>query len=467
MYIRNIISFEDTWAKLDSNIDAINDINEFVKSITVESIQETETRFGKERENDELLSPRKFHICWENTLKASNWVPARKYLSEDTDNRSYYGYLGHCSGEVSLRLITHRDLVNRWIFSSTPIAYKNTIINLPVAIMLTQDAENILWGERKPSMMATNIEKTLAELTALSPLSHSHPFILIGISFEDGDIDVVNIESAQGIAEKKIVINRAIEFPPEYHSAGLGILSYFGTVLREKYPEQEAKVKIEQDEFNVRMIIETKDGAREVIEKALQEYELVITGENPPESFYDDALKVIELKTELRVAYTKIEGQRDLLAHKGEELSNLKSLFENTLRNNPQPPALTVSPVINVTTNQTNNTVINNDILDISDEIKSLISKSGSDAGTELRLLDLNESVDHISSTASPDEVKSSIGLTKLKRFIEDARTIGSDTNSFFENISCGADKLKSLACKYNSIAEWCGAPQIPRVFVE
>ena len=155
------------------------------------------------------------------------------------------------------------------------------------------------------------------------------------------------------------------------------------------------------------------------------------------------------------------------MAHKGEELSNLKNLFENALSNNSQSPAITVSPVINVTTSQTNNVVINTDILDVADEIKSLISKSGNDAGTELRLLDLNESVEHINSTASPDEVKTSVGFTKLKRFIEEAVTVGSDANKFFENISCGADKLKSLACKYNSIAEWCGAPQVPKVFVE
>ncbi|BBM03786.1 hypothetical protein [Microbulbifer sp. GL-2] len=466
MYIRKIISFEDSWTKLDNKIEQINDIHGFIESITVEKIRETEVPFARDIKNNEL-SPHKFNKCWREVLKASSWIQARSYLSDDVENRSYYGSLGYCSKDVSLNFIIHRDLVNRWLFSSTPIAYKNSIIDIPVAIMLTPDAESTLWGERRPGMMTANVEKTVAELKALSPLSHSHPFVVIGISFEEGDIDVVNIESELGIAEKQIVINRAIEFPPEYHSAGLGILSYFGTVLREKYPEQEAKVKIEQDDLNVRMIIETKDGNREIIEKALQEYELVVIGEKPPESLYDDALKVIELKTELRVAYTKIEGQRDLLAHKGEELSNLKALFENVLSGNSQSPALTVSPVINVTTSQTNNTVINNDILDVADEIKSLISKSGNDAGTELRLLDLNESVDHINSTASPDEVKSSIGFTKLKRFIEEATTVGSDASKFFENISCGADKLKSLACKYNSIAEWCGAPQIPKVFVE
>ncbi|MBB1424760.1 hypothetical protein H5200_23150 [Pseudoalteromonas sp. SG43-7] len=174
------------------------------------------------------------------------------------------------------------------------------------------------------------------------------------------------------------------------------------------------------------------------------------------------------MKTELRVAYTKIEAQRDLLIHKGQELSTLKSLFENSLsRPNEQPLSLNFSPVINVTTTQTNTTVINNDILDVADEIKSLISKSGDDSGTELRLLDLNSSIENIDATSSPEEVKNSVGLTKLKRLIDDALNTGSDLNDFFEKISGGVDKLKGLACKYNSIAEWCGAPQIPSAFLK
>jgi hypothetical protein len=466
MYIRKIISFENSWGMLDDRIEEFNDIQKFVGAITIDEIRSTKDSFHEE--NDEL-NPRKFFRCWENILRNSDWIPSRKYLAGDLENRKYYGFLGDCSKDVSVRLMTHRDLVNRWLFSTTPIAYKNSIINIPVGIMLTSEAEQKLMADRKrPNMMAANFEKTVDELKALSPLSQSHPFVILGVSFEDGDIEVVNIESELGISEKQVVINRSIEFPPEYHSAGLGILSYFGTVLREKYPDQEAKVKIEQDGQTVRMIIETKDGNKEIIEKALQEYELVVTGEKPPESLYDDALKVLEMKTELRVAYTRIEGQKDLLEHKGQELSDLKGLFENSLsRGNDQLKSLTVSPVINVTTSQTNNTVINNDLLDVADEIKTLISKSGDDAGTELRLLDLNNSIENINASASPEEVKSSIGFAKLKRFIDDATQTGNDVNKFIENASGGIDKLKSLGCKYNSIAQWCGAPQIPDIFVK
>ncbi|MDN3377493.1 MULTISPECIES: hypothetical protein [unclassified Pseudoalteromonas] len=466
MYIRKVISFEGSWTQLDKHISQFNDIKSFISQVTLENIRKTPDRFRNEI-NDEI-NPRKLFGCWEEIIKNSEWVSSRSYLADDRNNRKYYGYLGDCLKDISVRFITHRDLVNRWLFSTTPIAYKNSVINIPVAVMLTTDAEEAIHGDKRRSMMSANFEKTVEELQALAPLSQSHPFVIIGVSFDDGALEVIDIESELGIAEKQVVINRSIEFPPEFHSAGIGILSYFGTVLREKYPDQEAKVKIEQDGHMVRMVIETEDGNKEIIEKALQEYELVVTGEKPPEAFYDNALKVIELKTELRVAYTKIEAQRDLLIHKGQELSTLKSLFENSLsRPNEQPLSLNFSPVINVTTTQTNTTVINNDILDVADEIKSLISKSGDDSGTELRLLDLNSSIENIDATSSPEEVKNSVGLTKLKRLIDDALNTGSDLNDFFEKISGGVDKLKGLAFKYNSIAEWCGAPQIPSAFLK
>lgn len=267
MYIRKVISFEGSWTQLDKHISQFNDIKSFISQVTLENIRKTPDRFRNEI-NDEI-NPRKLFGCWEEIIKNSEWVSSRRYLADDRNNRKYYGYLGDCLKDISVRFITHRDLVNRWLFSTTPIAYKNSVINIPVAVMLTADAEEAIHGDKRRSMMSANFEKTVEELQALAPLSQSHPFVIIGVSFDDGALEVIDIESELGIAEKQVVINRSIEFPPEFHSAGIGILSYFGTVLREKYPDQEAKVKIEQDGHMVRMVIETEDGNKEIIEKAL------------------------------------------------------------------------------------------------------------------------------------------------------------------------------------------------------
>lgn len=72
-------------------------------------------------------------------------------------------------------------------------------------------------------------------------------------------------------------ILREIEFPSEYHQAGIGIMNYFAEVLRQKYSDTPAAVQITQEELTVRMTVETVDGHTETVEKALEEYWHVVS----------------------------------------------------------------------------------------------------------------------------------------------------------------------------------------------
>jgi hypothetical protein len=71
-------------------------------------------------------------------------------------------------------------------------------------------------------------------------------------------------------------IIRSIEFPPEYHQAGLTILNYFGTLINQRYPEIPVTVRIEQEGLKVRLTIQTPGGHREIVEQTLQAYGLVV-----------------------------------------------------------------------------------------------------------------------------------------------------------------------------------------------
>ena len=460
------MSFEGSWESFKNDRRYYDEINACLNACSIDNIIDTEVKY--DRVNDETVSPRKLFRCWEKNIREYGWLPARRCLNDESNNRKFYTYLGECKEHVSVKMITHRDLVNRWLFSSTPIAYKNSIISMPIAIVLASDAEELVFGDNRNRIMSASFEKTAAELEALAPLSQSHPFLILGVSFEDGEIDIHEIPSEQGIADKQIIINRSIEFPPEYHSAGLGILNYFGSVLRNKYPEQNAKVKIEQDGFKVRMIIETKDGDKEIIEKALKEYELVVRGEQPPESLTSDALQLIELKTELRIAHTRFEAQKDLLAHKDKELDDLKALFGHSLSTRQELPVnVNVSPIINVSPTLNNSSSLHSNIVDISDLVSDLIDSSRDDASIQMRLMDLNEAVHNLEDIHEPEQAKSSTAMAKLKQFVEEGVATGSQVNSFFSNLCDGVEKLQSLGGKYNSIAQWCGAPQIPDIFVK
>lgn len=120
-------------------------------------------------------------------------------------------------------------------------------------------------------------------------------------------------------------INRSIEFPSEYCESSKSILSYFGTVLQQKYPDKKTKVKIEQNGLKITMIIEIEEGDKEEIEKFLNQYGLVVRGEMEPEELLSNRLQVMELKQELKFAKQKLEYKQELLDFAKADLSEARN----------------------------------------------------------------------------------------------------------------------------------------------
>ena len=114
-----------------------------------------------------------------------------------------------------------------------------------------------------------------------------------------------------GLDKESII--RSIEFQPQHKEAGMSILGYFGTVLRNKYKDMDVSVAIKQAGLRVTMIIEPPRGKSEAVERTLDDYGLVVTGEMRPEEFYTDQLQVMELKNQLRIAGVQLEYQKELL----------------------------------------------------------------------------------------------------------------------------------------------------------
>jgi hypothetical protein len=113
--------------------------------------------------------------------------------------------------------------------------------------------------------------------------------------------------------EDTLPIERSIEFPSEYWEAGTSILSYFNRILNVKYPNKKIKVKIEQEGLILRMIIDTPNGQKEEIEKALDDYGKVVTGKLQPEDLLDDPFEVMALKNKLEIAELELRQTRKLL----------------------------------------------------------------------------------------------------------------------------------------------------------
>ncbi len=109
-------------------------------------------------------------------------------------------------------------------------------------------------------------------------------------------------------------IIREIEFPPEYKDAGIYILSYFQDVLKRRNLDENTIVRIEQEEDRVRLLIETPEGSEELVNKTLEEYGQLWTGEKTADEFAKTKEENLELRGLVRNAATMIAGKMDIIA---------------------------------------------------------------------------------------------------------------------------------------------------------
>jgi hypothetical protein len=118
------------------------------------------------------------------------------------------------------------------------------------------------------------------------------------------------------LREERDTINhiiRSIEFPPEYHQAGLSVLNYFGTLINQRYPEIPVTVRIEQEGLKVRLTIQTPEGHRDIVEQTLQAYGLIVTGRMAPEELLENPYQVMALKHKLDMVAMELRHTRELL----------------------------------------------------------------------------------------------------------------------------------------------------------
>jgi hypothetical protein len=218
-------------------------------------------------------------------------------------------------------------------------------------------------------------------------------------------------------------IKREIEFPPEYHQAGAQILNYFSSVLNKKYPKKQVKVKIEQKGQKVTMIVETQEGDKEIIERELHEYGMVVTGGMTPEEFYpEDRLAVIELKAQLHSANGLLETQKLIIEEKNRALADKNRDIDRqhdlilgfqriilTATKNPPRIENTQPITINNTTKVSQSTVIEltrkdkSQITELVDAIKRSLDEFKVSQDNEKKVVELIESIKKDLQKDKPD----------------------------------------------------------------
>ncbi len=120
-----------------------------------------------------------------------------------------------------------------------------------------------------------------------------------------------SLQRKQTVKSYARVIERSIEFPPEYKQAGVSILSYFSRVVDSKYPEDDVRVSILQEGNKVTLRVETPDGEVEDIDRTLDEYGMVVNGQLPVAQFTGDQELIRDLKTRLEVTRLELKLRQE------------------------------------------------------------------------------------------------------------------------------------------------------------
>ncbi|MEC0269364.1 hypothetical protein [Paenibacillus anseongense] len=321
MYINKVISYMNAWEEISQKSN--NELFEIIEAINGISYEKM-FQIEEEMRTTKGIVVNILGKCLNKSLDEMGWKQTR------TKRRMVN--LGYFKNNITVDSMLSRHSFDSWLIQRVPLGIKAEICKIPVTIFLTKENNNEYF-KRSPLDNFENIEQ---KLNLIAPLSINYPFLVFGISEKESIFELYNIPSIMEGYNENVVVNRSIEFPPEYYQAGLGILSYFNNILKEKYPDTPANVKIIQEDLVVRMIIESENGNKEVIEKALEEYEQIINGKIKPEEYLTSAAKVLELKSELRIAQVRLENQIDIINFQRTEIQVLKEIISKGLATTAQ-----------------------------------------------------------------------------------------------------------------------------------
>lgn len=445
MYITKVISYNGAWEKLLSEHEA-----------TFHEIQQLFKRFDlrfydpHDRLNSGKFLPKVLNanVKFLELFLNEKWEPLR------LDEKYYLNrnkHLGLMKGNIVLEMSSTKGCLKNFIFKIQNYSsnYLEENIEIVILINMTKSILKLAPPDKtRYDSLIDTYEDTAFEFQEIQPLFMKIPFLIFGIDFEPHEIEVTEITGKPEI----LMIERSIEFPPEYHQAGLGILNYFGTVLREKYPNQNAKVKIEQDGLTVRLIIESENGSKEVIEQALHEYELVVSGQTSPNDFFLSPIKALELKNQLGIFQLQVESQRDIIALQHGQIRDLKEIAHAAL--NKHTPDI---KIVNQLSNTQNNSInLKTEVNQTYEQLDRLIDIT-EDIGLKQRMLDLQTALDAIKDKKDAAELEDSSAMKKLTKLLKEADEAGSSAKGLIEKGGEALSLFKKLGEQYNVLAKLGG----------
>jgi hypothetical protein len=242
--------------------------------------------------------------------------------------------LSSVKNKVSSQLLTDNRVEGEGLDSLlsiiVPRAKRYGICDMSVILVASDSiAELLPISNKRNDITELFLEKECrAYLNELSPFKFNERVLIIFFSQNHQELIVEEFSSIQ---QNLYFVERAIEFPPEYYQAGVTVLANFGEILRDKYPNINAKVRIEQEGNIVRMHVGLPNGEVDTVEEVLEKYFLVVSKQAPAESLFESKLKVAKLENKLDLVDAEIRSSERALKLSIENREEMKAAHEQAV----------------------------------------------------------------------------------------------------------------------------------------
>lgn len=312
MYINRAISFHGGWKLLQDKYEALAEIKQILNKIKYPSLDKLEQRsntlgIGRPGGIRTVTLNRELRV----TTRRSGWFqPIKDRKASLVPDIQYLKFGISLDYSLSAGSTLEKN-IDRWclVDATRDQNYEQCGLNVLVVWDFVPSWVHL------PSYLqdigqSYNYQDLIHHIESnILPIYHNNPMVILTVSEEDSSVEVIELANNSEVP----AFERVLEFTPENYQAGVGILSYFGEILKQKHPDIEAKVRIEQDGCLVRMTIDTPDGDQKIIEEALDTYTQVVVKEKEPEELLDNKIQISELKMQLSMIETQLEHKKELL----------------------------------------------------------------------------------------------------------------------------------------------------------
>ena len=181
----------------------------------------------------------------------------------------------------------------RWVAIESRRAYMKVQRNTREAASSEKDEQQLREQIQKRRREKERLDRTLRQIAA------------------DHESKLREHEELEDLLTKNRIL-RELNFPPEFHAAGITILQGFVKLIKHKYGDSRVGVTIKQTGRKVILIITAPDGKVEEIEEYLDRYTEVVRGDREITTLSEDPIAILELKGQLEIAKSQYQQQRDI-----------------------------------------------------------------------------------------------------------------------------------------------------------